>query len=118
MCLSLTLEASAKRVNPSNPAFCTPFTTLFSSEQHLGPNIRLPITSLPGSPHSSHETPAPAQGIGNLPWESYIVVVKGADAIASYVLKNGCILTKAGGRCHDTDSESDFGPYGGRPPRR
>jgi hypothetical protein len=38
--LTLTVEARTKRVNPSNLAFCAPFTALFSSEQILRPTLR------------------------------------------------------------------------------
>src|SRR4029077_17998380 len=120
--LTLTLEALAKRVNNSNAVYWTQFAALFIPAQRRTPALPPgpPLQTTPRFPgHAltrSFKTLRIARGIGNLLPKSYIVVVKADNAIAPQHWANGCILAKAGGKCHDTQPEISSRPYGGRPP--
>jgi hypothetical protein len=89
--LTSTVEALAKRVNPSNLALCTRFRALFNAAQRFGTARATQPALLNGFLDPAMLAalqPAPLHvirntGIGNLLAGSYIVVVKGADADTS-----------------------------------
>src|SRR5579859_5370473 len=89
----------------------------------FGTARRLPFAANPSPPNhlrclGGTEVQSITLVIGNLPPKSYIVLVKDAKAVATRHCQNGCILASSGGKCHDSDCETNIGHYAGRPPCR